>query len=118
MSDLFQILTTSCVEGEPVDFDYLVPGHVKQLSHNTVLYLGADRISEDGNDHYEPVISIFSRGLQVEPKGDGFCFDLSMQIGFIICVRGMRVDADGQPVRFLVEFYKRQRQQHRLRVVS
>ena len=118
MSELFKTLTTDCVEGEPLDCRYLVPGHVKQLAEHTVLYLAADRICEGDNEHYEPSITVFSRGKQVEPMGEGFCFDLSLQIGYLICIRGMCVDANGKPVRFLVECYKRQKQKSHLRLVS
>ena len=118
MSELFRTLTTDCVEGEPLDCRYLVPGHVKQLSEHTVLYLGADRVCEDNNEHYEPSIRMFSRGREVKPMGEGFCFDLSTQVGFIVCIRGMRVDGDGKPVRFLAEIYKRQKQRRHLRLVN
>lgn len=118
MSELFRILTTECVEGEPMDCRYLVPGNVKQLADHTILYLGADRIDDNGNERYEPAITVFSRGKKVEPMAGGYCFDLSRQIGFILCIRGMRVDANGKPVRFLVESYKRQRQKRHLKVVA
>ncbi|MCW8924083.1 MAG: hypothetical protein OQK69_10715 [Gammaproteobacteria bacterium] len=118
MSELFRTLTTSCVEGEPVSCCYMVPGYVRHLSRDTALYLGADRICDDEKERYEPSITMFSKGKPVEPMAEGYCFDLSHRIGFIVCVRGMRVDVDNKPVRFLVEIYKRQKQKRHLRVVA
>ena len=118
MSELFKTLTINCVEGEPVSCHYLVPGYVKHLSRNSVLYLDADRICEGDKERYEPSIKMFSKGEEVKPMGGGFCFDLSHEIGFIICIRGMKVNSEGRPVRFLIEIYKRQKQQNHLRLVS
>lgn len=118
MSGLFKTLTTSCVEGEPIDCRYVLPGYVKQLGLTTTLYLGADTHRGEKADKYSASITVFSRGERVKPMGEGFCFDLSRAIGYIICIRGMHVNRDGKPLRFLLEYYKRQTQRNRMRLVS
>ena len=118
MSELFRTLTTDDVEGEPMYCNYLLPGCVKQLAANVTLYLGSDRISDEKGERYEPGIALFCKGRPMPSINDGFCFDLSNQIGFVICIRGMRVDVNGKPIRFLVEVYKQQKQPCHLRLVS
>ncbi len=116
MSELFQILTRTCVDGEPVECRYLPPGLVREVAPRVVMHLHADRIIDGCRERYQPNITVFAHGKPAA-SDDGFCFDISRQAGIKLCVRGMQVNAEGKPVRFLVELYRRAKGRH-LHVVA